>query len=93
VGVAKKCGKQDAGLRFQAIENKLTFSMNMRDIFNTMKFGVTMQDETFLFDVYRKWQSRVLTVGLTWQINAKNTQSERRRGRSDDNGMSDDDMF
>lgn len=82
----------NAGLRYQAIENKLTVNLNVRDIFNTMKFGVTMIDETFSFDVYRKWQSRVVTLGITWQLNAKNGQSERRRVRSEDS-MSEDDMF
>lgn len=82
----------NAGLRYQAIENKLTVNLNVRDIFNTMKFGVSMKDETFTFDVYRKWQSRVVTVGITWQLNAKNGLSERRRTRSDDS-MSEDDMF
>jgi len=82
----------NAGLKYQAIENKLTVSLNLRDIFNTMKFNVTMEDETFLFEVNRKWQSRVLTLGVTWQFNAKNGYSERRRGRGED-GMSEDDMF
>ncbi len=82
----------NAGLRYQAIQNKLTVNLNVRDIFNTMKFGVSMQDETFKFDVNRKWQSRVITVGITWQMNAKNGQAERRRTRSDDE-MNEDDMF
>ncbi len=82
----------NAGLRYQIVENKLTASLNVRDIFNTMKFGVLLEDPTFSFDVQRKWQSRVITFGLTWQINAKNGQAERRRGRQDE-GMSDDDMF
>lgn len=81
----------NAGLKYQAIENTLTFSLNMRDIFNTQKFNVTLSDDTFLYIVDRKWQSQVLTFGVTWQINADN-QSERRRSRTDD-GMNEDDMF
>jgi hypothetical protein len=92
-------GKRDGmffvntGLRYQAIENKLTLSLNLRDIFNTMQFKVFMEDDTFTFDIRRKWQSRVLTVGLTWQLNAKNGSTERSRRRGGDDGMNDDDMF
>jgi outer membrane receptor protein involved in Fe transport len=82
----------NAGLKYQAIENALTLSLSMRDIFNTQKFNVTMQDETFLFIVDRKWQSQMVTFGITWQINPKNGQSEKKRTRSDE-GMSEDDMF
>jgi outer membrane receptor protein involved in Fe transport len=81
----------NAGLRYAAIQNTLTFSLNVRDIFNTHKFGVRMKDDTFEFIIDRKWQSQVVTVGATWQFNQRNGSSERRR-RSDD-GMMDDDMF
>jgi outer membrane receptor protein involved in Fe transport len=82
----------NAGLRYTAIQNKLTFNLNVRDVFNTMKFGVRLEDPTFVFIVDRKWQSRVATFGLTWQINPKNGSAERRRSRNDDT-MQDDDMF
>lgn len=80
----------NGGLKYVLIDNKLTLSVNARDIFNTMKFGVTMEDETFKFIVNRKWQSQSLMFGVTWQFNAKNGMQ---RKRSEDSNMSDDDMF
>ena len=79
-----------AGLKYAAIENKLNININMRDVFNTRKFNVTLEDETFKYVVNRKWQSQVLYVGITWQINAKNDEMMKRKVKTDDNMMNED---
>jgi outer membrane receptor protein involved in Fe transport len=81
-----------AGLKYAAIENSLTFSLNVRDLFNTHKFGVTMNDDRYKFISERRWQSRILTIGVTWQFNQKNNQMDKSR-RNNDEGTSEDDMF
>lgn len=92
-------GKRDgmffstAGLKYALLDNKLNINFRVSDIFNTQKFRVEMEDESFKFVTNRKWESRIFYLGVTYQINPTNNRSERGRSRGEDNGMSDDDMF
>lgn len=83
----------NTGLRYKILNDKLIASLNVRDIFNTMGFKVFMEDPTFRFNMERKWASRVVTLGLVWQINPERMPRDRERRRSRDDVSSDDDMF
>lgn len=72
----------NAGVRYKLLNDKLIASLNVRDIFNTMGFRVRMEDKNFRFSMDRRWESRILTAGIIWQINPERMPRERDRRRN-----------
>lgn len=75
-----------AGVRKNIWGNTGTISLNVSDIFNTMRFSMTNYGDNFTMDMERWRTSRVVTLGFTYRIN----EFERRRDRrARDNGNRD----
>ena len=70
----------DAALKFDLLKGKLNLTLNVQDIFNTRRMMIYTEDDTFIGDVYRKRESRIGTIQVTYKFgNAQQPQNQRRR--------------
>lgn len=75
-----------AGVRKNIWGNTGTISLNISDIFNTMRFSMYNYGDNFSMDMERWRTSRMISLGFTYRIN----EFERRNNRrSRDNGTDD----
>ncbi len=75
-----------AGVRKNIWGNSGTISLNISDIFNTMRFSMYNYGDNFTMDMERWRTSRMISLGFTYRIN----EFERRNNRrSRDNGTDD----
>jgi outer membrane receptor protein involved in Fe transport len=58
----------DAGIKKDLLNDKLSFSINMSDIFNNRRFNTLMDGEGFTGNFYRKRESRIITFNILWKF-------------------------
>jgi hypothetical protein len=80
----------NGGVRKNIWGNTGTISLNISDIFNTMKFSIYNYGDNFTMNMDRWRTSRVITLGFTYRINEFERRNNNRRMR--DNGNGDDSM-
>ncbi|MBW6478992.1 MAG: TonB-dependent receptor [Bacteroidales bacterium] len=80
----------NAGVRKNIWGNSGTISLNISDIFNTMRFSLYNYGDNFTMNMDRWRTSRVITLGFTYRINEFERRNNNRRAR--DNGNGDDSM-
>ncbi len=69
----------DLALRQKFLSDKASLSLRMSDVFNTMGFHMTREDEMFFQEFDRKWDAQ--RVGLTFTYNFGQSERQRRRGQ------------
>jgi len=74
----------DAALKFDFLKGKLNLTVNVQDIFNTRRMLIYTADDTFAGDVYRKRESRIGTIQITYKFG--NTQQQNTPQRRRNNG-------
>ena len=79
----------NAGVRKNIWGNTGTISLNISDIFNTMRFSLYNYGDNFTMNMDRWRTSRVITLGFTYRINEFERRNNRRMR---DNGNGDDSM-
>ncbi|TVQ88329.1 MAG: TonB-dependent receptor [Bacteroidetes bacterium] len=80
----------NAGVRKNIWGNTGSISLNISDIFNTMKFSLYNYGDNFTMNMDRWRTSRVITLGFTYRINEFERRNNNRRMRDnggDDGGM------
>jgi len=77
-----------AGIRKNIMGNNGTVSLNISDIFNTMRFSMYNYGDNFNMSMERWQTSRMITLGFTYRIN----EFERRNNRRERNGDNGDSM-
>jgi outer membrane receptor protein involved in Fe transport len=82
-----------AGVRKNLWGNKGTITLNVSDIFNTMKFSMYNYGENFSMNTERWRTSRIITLGLTYRINETERRNNRRQRDNDSNDGMDFDGF
>jgi outer membrane receptor protein involved in Fe transport len=75
-----------AGIRKNVMGNNGTISMNMNDIFNTMRFSMYNYGDNFTMNMERRRTSRFLNIGFTYRINEYDRRNGRRDRMQDDDG-------
>ena len=82
-----------AGVRKNVWGNTGTISLNVSDIFNTMRFSMHNYGDNFTMDMERWRTSRFITLGFTYRINEFERRRDRRdRGNGDRDSMDFDDF-
>jgi outer membrane receptor protein involved in Fe transport len=77
-----------AGVRKNIWGNTGTISLNVSDIFNTMRFSMYNYGDNFSMNSQRWRTSRIVTVGFTYRINETERRNNRRQ-RDRDNDSND----
>ncbi|MFN2395309.1 MAG: TonB-dependent receptor domain-containing protein [Bacteroidales bacterium] len=82
-----------AGVRKNIWGNSGTISLNVSDIFNTMRFSMYNYGDNFTMDMERWRTSRMITLGFTYRINEFERRNNRRmRENGTDDSMDFDDF-
>lgn len=79
----------DAGLKQDFSNGKLSLGFNVTDIFNQRKFSIYNFGDYYDYHGYRKRESRVATLTLTWRLGVAEQTSNRKknqRNNSEDQG-------
>lgn len=90
-GEIKRFYNIDAALK-KDITDDLTVTLRVTDIFNTLNFSVESYGIGFESDVYRKRETRVGFLNISYKINSGLKQRERQRQNQDGGGGMDMDM-
>ncbi|MFN3556392.1 MAG: TonB-dependent receptor domain-containing protein [Bacteroidales bacterium] len=77
-----------AGVRKNIWGNSGTISLNVSDIFNTMRFSMYNYGNNFEMNMERWRTSRIINVGFTYRINEFERRNQRRARDNGDNGDS-----
>lgn len=91
-GQADPIFSTDAGIKSDFFQNKLSVNVNVSDIFDTRQMGGYSEGINFYQDYYRKRQSRIATLKLTYKFGQQDNARKRTRNMEEnyDGGM---DMF
>lgn len=71
----------DVALRQKLLKDKASLSLRMSDVFNTMGFHMTREDDLFFQEFDRKWDAQ--RIGLTFTFNFGQEQQQRRRNQQE----------
>lgn len=82
-----------AGVRKNIWGNSGTISLNVSDIFNTMRFSMNNYGDNFTMDMERWRNSRQITLGFTYRINEFERRRDRRSRENGDRDSMDFDDF
>ena len=91
-GEADPIFSTDAGIKSDFFQNKLSVNLNVSDIFDTRQMGGYSEGFNFYQEYYRKRQSRIAMLKLTWKFGQQDNARKRTRNMEEnyDGGM---DMF
>ncbi|GAB3648191.1 outer membrane beta-barrel family protein [Echinicola sediminis] len=78
----------NVGLRKDVIKKKGTISLNLSDVFDVREFIIHTEDPRFLQDRRFKWETRILTLSLTYRFGGF---KEKKNGRDRGAGGGDED--
>lgn len=77
----------DLGLKADVLKKKLSINLSLQDVFNTRRFAVVGSDVTFVNSFYRKRESRILNLTITWKFGKQEfTRKSKRGGGGDGDG-------
>lgn len=89
-GKVKEQYSTDFAMKKDFMDGRLSLTFRVSDIFNTRKYETETFGQNFLTNSYRKWESRVAYLGISYRLSPGNNK-ERQRKQPEDN--SDMDMF
>ncbi len=81
----------DLAIKKSFLKDKLSLSLRVQDVLNSMKFNVLFSEADYEMEMMRRHEGRTFFVGLTWKLSGDYKSKERKR--SDQNGGMDDDGF
>lgn len=77
----------DASFRQDFMKKKLSMSLRLTDIFNTRKYDETIYGDNFTIVSKSRHESRVLYLGIQYQINNFNRKGNRDQGNNEESEM------
>lgn len=89
-GIVKPFYGINAGIRREVLDGKGTVSLNVTDVFNTRRFVVEVEEESFQQTRVFDWETQIATIAFTYRFGGfKDRNPESSRGN---NGMEQDAM-
>lgn len=79
-GVARSMWGIDAGIKRDFWQNRISVNLGVTDIFNTRRFAINSAGEGFTANVYRKRETRVATLTVTFKLGKQEVGNRRNRG-------------
>ena len=74
----------DVGFKQDFLKKTLSLTLNVRDVFNTMKFASTSESDHFYQEYSRKPKGCIGTLTLTWKFGNMNIRDTKKRQSSSD---------
>lgn len=85
-GKIKEQYSTDFAMKKDFMDGQLSLTFRVSDIFNTRKFETETFGQNFFSNSYRKMESRVAYLGLTYRLSPGNNNKDREKKPRDDNG-------
>lgn len=79
----------DLGLKADFFKKKFSVNLGLQDVFNTRRFAVNGSDVNFVNDFYRKRESRILNLTLTWKFGKQEFTRRPKKGAGGGEGGGD----
>ncbi len=80
-GTFKPFQAWDAAVKKDFLENRLTVTLRMSDVFDTRQFGITTNGAGFSQDFTRKRESQILFLGISYRFSGGIESQEKRQQR------------
>jgi hypothetical protein len=77
----------DIAMKKDFLNGQLSVLFRLSDVFNTRKWESETNGTGFFSTSYRKMESRVAYIGITYRLSTANNNRERERRPRDDNNM------
>lgn len=77
----------DFAMRKDFLDGQLSLTFRVSDVFNTRKWESETIGQNFITSSYRKMESRVAYLGITYRLSPSNNNRERERRPRDEEGM------
>lgn len=77
--VSKPIGSLNAGVQKNILKDRATLKASIVDIFNSQRWQQTATTNELQLTTYRKWESRNLTIGLSWRFGNNKIKAARER--------------
>jgi outer membrane receptor protein involved in Fe transport len=77
----------DLAMKKDFLNGQLSVLFRLSDVFNTRKWESETYGTNFFTNSYRKMESRVAYIGITYRLDATNNNRERERRQRDEGGM------
>jgi hypothetical protein len=68
----------DLGFKKDIYKEKIALSISFNDVFDNRRFKIVMYDANFSSSVYRKRETRIFTINLTWKFGESNNVPEKK---------------
>lgn len=78
----------DCAVKKSFLNDKLAISLNVRDLFNTMKFRMDFMEADYEMYMQRKMEGRIFMLGFTWKLSG-DYKSKEKRSNANGNGGND----
>lgn len=77
----------DFAMKKDFLDGQLSLTFRVSDVFNTRKWESETIGQNFITSSYRKMESRVAYLGITYRLNPNNNNREKERRPRDEEGM------
>ncbi len=91
-GRAGGIGSFDVAFSKDLLRDKLTFTFNVRDVFNTRRRQAETFGDNFYTDGFFQWRVRDISATISYRINVQNKRGEREGREDGENGGMDQDV-
>ena len=88
-GTMKPMTSVDAAIKKDFWKDKVSLSIRVSDIFNTMKFSTTVLGDGFTGTLERKRETRIAFLTFTYKINGGVKQKSKPQQQEDKNNLDD----
>jgi hypothetical protein len=75
-------GGVDIGIRQDLMKGRAQITANLTDVFNTKAFRIRNALSGYEFELFRKRESRILTINFTWRFGNGENAPQRRKQQS-----------
>ncbi|OFM83838.1 TonB-dependent receptor [Weeksella sp. HMSC059D05] len=83
----------DASLTKDILKGRGTFTLNVRDVFDSRKRAFTSYGNDFLTESEMRWNTRMINLSFTYRLKANQPKQRDRQNNMDDNGGMRDEMM
>ncbi len=87
-GSMKEMVSLDAGLKYDIMNKKASLGLNVQDIFDSRRFGMSTVNNTFIQDFERRRLGRVYNFSISYRFGKSDISTERRNQRKSNDNMS-----
>ncbi len=71
----------DVGIKYDLMKGKASISLNVTDIFDTRKFQIHTDQDNFIYDGFRKRETRIATLTFAYRFGKQESTNQRKKGQ------------